>query len=198
MQIIQLSELTEAQLDQAITIFVEGLYPYIGASITKDKTKLHILFKHMLDPAQVIVALQDDRVVGICGWGKRGSHAAKACRKQLVQQLGLYGNGVHLGLNISQPKLKRNDEAAIEYLAVCESVRGQGVGGRLIDYLCDTLPYRSYALETTEENIAAVRLYSKLGFVRNKQHSLLVRVAARVFGVGTPIFMHLELPCTTH
>ncbi|MCL2531010.1 MAG: GNAT family N-acetyltransferase [Oscillospiraceae bacterium] len=198
MKIVKLSELNEAQLDQALTVFVEGLYRYMGASITKDKSKLHILFKHMLDPAQVVVALQEDRAVGICGWGKRGSRAAKACRKLLVQQLGLYGYGVYLGLNVSQPNLKGDDEAAIEYLAVCESMRGQGVGGKLINHLCDTLPYRSYTLETTEENASAVRLYSKLGFVRSKNHSLLVRVAARVFGVGTPIFMHLELPCITH
>jgi len=193
MQIDKLSELSEAQLDQAVSVFVEGLYPYMGASISKDKSKLHILFKHMLDPAQVIVALQDGRAVGICGWGKRGSRAAKPCRKLLVKHLGLYGLGVYVGLNVSQPKLKRDDEAAVEYLAVCESARGQGVGGKLIDHLCKTLPYRSYTLETTKGNTSAVRLYSKLGFARGKNHSLLVRIAARVFGIGTPIFMELTI-----
>ncbi|MCL2445157.1 MAG: GNAT family N-acetyltransferase [Oscillospiraceae bacterium] len=192
MQIVNLSELTETQIDQAITVFVEGLYQYMGASITKDKTKLHILFKAMLDPAQVIVAMQDCCAVGILGWGNRDSHAAKSCRKLLVQQLGLYGIGVHVGLNVSQPKLTRDDEGRVEYLAVCESMRGQGVGGKLINHLCSTLPYRSYMLETTEENTAAVRLYSKLGFVRSEKPSPLVRVAARMFGVGTPVNMRLE------
>ncbi|MCL2195372.1 MAG: GNAT family N-acetyltransferase [Oscillospiraceae bacterium] len=194
MNIVKLSELTETQLDDAIAVFVEGMYPYMGASISRDKAVLHAIFKVGLDPAQVVVALQDDRPVGICGWGKLGSHAAKPSRKLLRQQLGLYGIGVHAGLNVSQPKLKQDDEGRVEYLAVCASMRGQGVGGKLIEHLCATLPYRSYMLETTEENTAAVRLYSKLGFVRSQKHSLLVRITAKIFRIGTPIFMRLELP----
>jgi ribosomal protein S18 acetylase RimI-like enzyme len=96
-------------------------------------------------------------------------------------------------MNTSQPKLKRDDEAAIEYLAVCESARGQGVGSKLITHLQESLPYRSYTLETTKENTAAVRLYSKLGFVKGGKHSLLVRIAARLFRIGTPIFMKLTI-----
>jgi len=187
-----LSELSEAQVDQAIAVYVESFYDYASKLVSKDKTTLHAIFKECFDRSQVYVYLNDERAVGFLGWGTAGNHSAKPNRKALRKHLGLWGAGVHWGMNYYQPKAQGSDDAVIEYVAVCPTVRGQGVGGKLILHLCEHRPYRVYTLETTEENTSAVRLYTRLGFEKlPKKLNPVVRCVARVLKLGTPILMRL-------
>ena len=193
-QIALLSQLNEAQVDQTVAVYVESFYDYASKLVSKDKTKLHAIFKECFEREQVYVYLSDGRAVGFLGWATAGRHSARPNRKALCKHLGLWGHGVHWGMNYYQPKAQDSDDAVIEYLAVCPGARGQGVGGKLIAHLCEHQPYRCYTLETTEENTSAVRLYTKLGFVKlPKKLSPVVRCAARVLGLGTPILMRLAL-----
>ena len=195
-QIVLLSTLNEAQIDQAFHVYVESFFDMLSKTITKDKQKLHAIFKACFDYSQVYVYLHEGRVVGFLGWAKMGSHALKPNRNVLQKHLGaLPGAVVHWALNYYQPKAESETQAIIEYLAVDPDARGKGIGAKLIQHLCNSLAYRSYTLETTAENTSAVRLYTKMGFSRlPKKLSPLVRVFARVCDLGTPILMKLELP----
>jgi|GEM_PF-1490278 len=193
--IIKLSQATPEQIDQAFVAYVESFYePYAKKLISRDKGKLHTIFKACFDHEQVYIYLLDGRAVGFLGWATKGNHAIKPNKKVLRQHVGfLWGTVVAIGFNLSQPLARHDDEAIIEYCAVCPLARGQGVGGKLIAHLCEASGHSAYILETTEENSSAVRLYSKLGFVKlPKKLNLIIRATARMFKLGTPILMKLD------
>ena len=194
-EIMKLSDVTQEQFDQAIEVYVESFYDMMSKTITKDRSKLRTIYEKCFDPSQVYVYISEGRVLGFLGWASAGSHSIKPVRKVMTRHLGLWGHFVHWGLNYYQPKSQGDDHAIIEYLAVDPAARGQRVGAKLIQYLCDTLPYRAYTLETTEENTSAVKLYTRMGFAKlPKKLSPLVRGFARVFGLGTPIYMKMKRP----
>jgi len=193
-EITLLSNVSDAQADQAFTVFVESFYDMMRKTINKDKQTLHALFKESFDRSQVYVCLQDSRPVGFLAYAIAGKQSVVANKNVFRKHLGLWGLGVAWGIGYFQPKAKDENHAIIEYLAVCPSARGQGVGGKLIARLCETGGYRTYTLETTEENTSAVKLYTRLGFVKlPKKLSVLVRGFACARGLGTPIYMKLDL-----
>lgn len=60
------------------------------------------------------------------------------------------------------------DEGEIATLAVAQSARGCGLGQQLLQTLCDWCASRGAArvfLEVRESNVAAQRLYGRLGFI---------------------------------
>ena len=193
-EIKKLSQINEAQAAQAFEVYTESFYDMMSKTITKDKAKLRAIYEACFDRELVYVYLLEGRVVGFLGYATQGNHSIKPQRNVMAKHLGLWGHGVHWGLNYYQPKAESANHAIIEYCAVCPSARGQGVGARLIEHLCDVLPHTEFTLETTEENSSAVRLYSKLGFVKlPKKLSVLVRGFAKVFKLGTPIYMKLQV-----
>ena len=192
--IVKLSEVTQEQFDQAIEVYVESFYDMMSKTITKDRAKLRAIYAECFDPAQVFVYVSEGRVLGFLGWASAGNHSIKPVRRVITKQLGPWGHFVHWGLNYYQPKSQGDDHGIVEYLAVDPAARGQRVGAKLLQYLCDNLPYRAYTLETTDENTSAVKLYTRMGFVKlPKKLSPLVRGFAKVFKLGTPIYMKLEL-----
>jgi len=198
-KIVKLSQVNEAQAAQAFEVYTESFYDMMSKTITKDRAKLHAIYEACFDREMVYVYLSDDKVVGFLGWATGGNHSIKPDKKVMRKHLGLWGIGVSWGLNYAQPKAQGAHHAIIEYLAVCPSARGQGVGGQLIAHLRDTSGHRAYTLETTEENSSAVRLYTKMGFVKlPKKLSVLVRGFAKVFKLGTPIYMKLEVMSLKH
>jgi len=61
------------------------------------------------------------------------------------------------------------DEADVMNLAVCQNCRNKGIAIRLMEQLTALLMekgVKSLTLEVRESNIAAIKLYSKLGFVQ--------------------------------
>lgn len=57
-------------------------------------------------------------------------------------------------------------------LAVSSSFRGQGIATKLVKLAIDAMAARGadeIVLETEEGNVAAMRLYERLGFVRSKK-----------------------------
>jgi len=58
------------------------------------------------------------------------------------------------------------DEGHIMNMAVLEEYRKQGIGQRLMETLFALAPdeVRSYTLEVRESNLAAIRMYKRLGF----------------------------------
>jgi len=193
-EIVKLSEVTEEQFHQAIDVYVESFYDMMSKTITKDKAKLRTIYAECFDREQVYVYISEGRVLGFLGWASAGNHSIKPVKKVMREQLGLWGLAVDWGLNYYQPKSQGDNHAIIEYLAVDPAARGQRVGAKLIQYLCDNLPYRAYTLETTDENTSAVKLYTRMGFAKlPKKLSPLVRGFAKVFKLGTPIYMKMEL-----
>jgi len=191
-QIVLLSKLNETQADQAVAVCVESFYEQ-SKLISKDKRKLHAIFKAILDYNQVYVFVRDGRALGFLGLGTENSHTAKPDRNIMQQHLGrIWGAAVAHFMNYGQPKAEGPDQAVIEYLAVDPDTRGQGIGGQLIQHVLDTLPHRVFFLETTLEN-TAVKLYNKKGFQQiKKKIPLLLRAFAPMLGLGTPIYMWLE------
>ena len=191
-QIVLLSELNEAQVDQAVAVCVESFYKQLKI-ISKDKRVLHAVFKAVLDYSQVYVFVQDGRSVGFLGLGTTGSHSIKPNRTDMQKHLGkIWGALVARFMSYGQPKAKNADQAVIEFLAVDPNTRRQGIGGQLIQHMLGTLPYRDYFLETTLEN-PAVALYNKIGFQQmKKKMPLVLRLVAPIMGLGTPIYMWLK------
>ena len=196
-KITLLSELEQEHIDQAFVVFVEGFYPTLAKTLSKDKAVLRDIFSACFDHSMVYAFLQEDRVVGFLSLG---THAKKSIEPKVEAMQKHFGRQrgkiVAWGFGLANKILAcGEEEASIDYLAVDPDTRGQGVASRMFRHLFETLPYRSYVLETQTINTNARRLYEKLGFrlVPGKHHAWYVVLFSRLFGEGAPLKYRLEL-----
>ncbi len=126
------------------------------------------LLEKTFDPGYAIVALHQDRCVGLAGLQHSDHCFIRLQFSASVRELG-WVRGVLgcIGLRIFDPS-PRKGELRIECLAVAPPMRGQGIGTLLLsatDDLARAKGFRAICLEVIDVNPHARRLYERQGFV---------------------------------
>jgi ribosomal protein S18 acetylase RimI-like enzyme len=190
-EIKKLSELNEEQINQAISVFVDGFFN-VFSSISKDKKKLHKLFKHSFKYEMAYAYLQDGEAVGILGLADYQTRALKLNKEILMEILpGFAGKVtykmVHKALETPHPI--KSQEIFIDYIATNPKCRSKGIGTQLFEFVRKTLRYKHIELEVFSKNPRAKALYEKLGFkVITKRRDFLMILQ----GFGRRIVMRCE------
>jgi len=92
-EIKKLNELEEIQVNQALDVFVEGFYN-VFSSVSKDKSKLHRLFKNSFDYDMTFAYLHDGEVLGFLGIGTYEKRSLKLNKEILFEIMGKVGGKI--------------------------------------------------------------------------------------------------------
>lgn len=192
-EIKKLSELNSSQVEQAIALFVDGFYYIYKKAISKDKALLQQLFIDAFDCDMVFVCLHEKRIVGFLGLGNRIKRCVALNKETFKRLLGKFrGTMIYLQMGgmLHEITVHGTDEGYIDYITTDSDYRGKGIATKLIKYVCDTLPYKSYTLDVLSKNNAAKRLYEHLGFdqIQIKKNPLVM-----LSGFGYQIVMKLDV-----
>ena len=192
-EIKKLNELDESQVNQAMSVFVEGFYN-VFSSVSKDKEKLHRLFKNSFDYNMTYVYLQDGEVLGFLGIGTYEKRSLKLDKEILIETMG-GGLGGKISYKAMSPALekvnvKSPEEVYIDYIATNPEHRSKGIGTKLLEYVRDGLGYKHIELEVFSKNPRAKQLYERVGFKVVKVKFDLITVLQ---GFGKRIMMRLDV-----
>jgi ribosomal protein S18 acetylase RimI-like enzyme len=190
-EVKKLSELNEEQLDQAFVVFVEGFYN-VFSSISKDKEKLHRLFKNSFDYDITYAYLLDGEAVGFIGLASHEKRPMRLSKEFFMEIMGgVAGKITYKAMTAAFDKLNtvNPQDIYVDYIATSPAHRSKGVGSKLIEFVRDTLGYKHIELEVFSKNPRAQQFYEREGFkaIRTKSDLML-----RLQGFGRRIVMRLD------
>ena len=191
-EIVKLSELDDNQVTQAIDVFIDGFYNVFN-SVTKDKAKLHNLFKHSFDYEMVYTYLHDGDVLGFLGLAthqKRPIKLSKAAFAEIMS--GFVGKMAFKSMGAAIEKINVNspDEVCIDYIATSSEHRSKGIGKKLIEFVRDNLGYKHIKLEVFSKNPRAKAFYERIGFTAAGTKS---GIMLSLMGHGKTIAMRMDV-----
>ena len=190
-EIKKLSELSEEHVNQALNVFVEGFYN-VFSSITKDKDKLHKIFKHSFDFDMVYVYLLDDEVVGFLGVADCRKRPLKINKEVFLETIGGFaGKMTYLGVSTAMEKLNvvSPQDIYVDFITTSPEHRSKGIGKQFIEFIRDTLGYKHIELELFSKNLKAKRFYEREGF---KVIKVKFDFMMMIQGFGRRIVMRLD------
>ncbi len=164
------------------------------AVAVRSAARRRLLLEHSLMPDYAIVALADDRIIGIAGLHtSEGSLTGGIGYAGLLSRLGFVeGNRAALLFSLYARNPARG-ELLMDGIAVHRDARGQGVGGRLLDAVAEyglAHGFKRVRLDVIDTNPNAQKLYARKGFKAIKtDHVPYVRWLLK-FGASTT----MELP----
>ena len=191
-EIVKLSGLDDNQVNQAITVFIEGFYN-VFKIVSKDKEKLHKLFKHSFDYEMTYTYLLDGVAVGFLGLATCQKRPIKINKEAFMDMLsGFAGNLVYKSMSAAIEKINVTDpdEICIDYIATSPEHRSKGIGKKLIEYVRDNMGCKYIRLEVFSKNPRAKAFYERVGFktVGAKFNLMLI-----LQGHGKPITMRIDV-----
>ena len=190
-EIKKLSELDDEQVNQAICVFIDGFYN-VFSTISKDKEKLHKLFKNSFDYDMTYAYLQDGEAVGFLGLADYQKRPLKLNKEIFMETIGGFAGKVsYKAMRAAMEKLNvvSPQEIYIDYIAASPEHRSKGVGGKLIEFVRDTLGYKHIELEVFSKNPRAKKFYERAGFKVIKVKKDFVMA---IQGFGRRIIMRLD------
>lgn len=153
----------------------------------------------VLQPNCAFVALVDGKLAGVAGMHSLTDGAfmgGKVDYADLTTKLGwIRGTWAAIVFSFYERK-PAADELLMDGIAVCADMRGQGIGGGLLDaivqYASTTGGFSRVSLDVIDSNPNAQRLYIRKGFcvVHTKNYGWL----KWLLGFGAATRMHLALP----
>jgi len=187
-EIKKLSELNDIQINQAISVFVEGFYNKFSR-ICKDKAKFHKIFKYSFDFNMTYAYLLDGESIGFMGLADCNKRPIKVNKEIYMEETGgIAARASYKALSVNFEKLNVFDpkEIFIDFIATDPAHRSKGVGTKLIKYVHDTLGCKHIGLEVFSKNPRAQMLYERIGFkvVDVKNNLMLI-----VQGFGKRVIM---------
>ena len=189
-EIKKLSELDEKQVDQAIGVFVEGFYN-VFSSISKDKAKLHKLFKFSFDYDMAYAYLQDGEAVGFLGLANHRKRPVALSKEIFMETMsGFAGKVSYKAIRAALEKLNVADpqDICVDYIATSSEHRSKGIGTQIIGFVRDDLGYKHIELEVFSKNPRAKAFYEREGFkVMKIKRDLMTTLQ----GFGSRIVMRL-------
>ena len=191
-EIKKLSELDEKQTNQAISVFVEGFYN-VFSNISKDKEKLHKLFKNFFDYDMSYAYLQDGEAVGFIGLADYRKRPLKLNREIFMETMGGFaGRMSYNAMTAAMEKLNvvSPQDIYIDYIATDPKHRSSGIGTKLIEFVRNGLGYKHIELEVFSKNPRAKQFYERVGFktVKVKRDFIMA-----VQGFGRRIVMRMDI-----
>jgi len=190
-EIKKLSELEESQVDQAIDVFIEGFY-FTLSSVSKDKDKLHKLFKSFLDYSMTYAYLQDSIAIGFLGLADHLKRPVKLNWEDYTQIMGKFASKMaYKAMSAAFEKVKDigHQEILIDFIATSPEHRSKGIGTQIISFIRDVLGYKKIQLETYSKNTRAITFYERLGFKVTKVNKNLMM---KISGYGSLVTMRFE------
>lgn len=175
-------------------LFADGFKEWLGF-FSKDPKKLAAAFAHMFVLDQFYVALHKGQVIGMAACTNGTSLSIKLDKQELRKHLGWYKG------TIASVFLKKEFEApfvnplpgvgSIEFVGTVSEFRGQGVATQLIRHILEHTSYKVYLIEeVADTNMAAIKLYNKLGFEEYKRREIPSHRAKKI-GVNHIVSLRL-------
>jgi len=190
-QIKILCELDEKQVNQAITVFVEGFYN-VFSSIFKDKEKLHKLFKYSFDYDMAYAYLQDGEAIGFLGLANYRKRPVVLNKEVFMEMMGGFAGKVSykaISAALGKPNITDPQDICIDYIATSPEHRSKGIGTEFIRFMRDNLDYKHIKLEVFSKNTRAKAFYEREGFrVIKVRRDLMMMLR----GFGSCILMRLD------
>lgn len=154
-------------------IFAEGFTQWLGY-FSKDPRIIAEAFAHIFVLDQFYVALHNRRVVGMAACTDGTSLSVRLDRKELRKHLGFYKGtlaGIFLKKEFEAPFVQPSPATgSIEFVGTAADCRGQGIATQMIRHIVEQTPYESYLIEeVADTNLAAMKLYNRLGFEEYKR-----------------------------
>ena len=169
MEYSKASELPFDPRQQMGRIFATGFYQWLK-HFSKDVTNLAEAFAHIFELEHFYVAVQNGEIAAIVACTAGKPSPIRLDRKTLCRTLGFFRGNMACAvltkslINHVYPFELSGTTGTIEFVATAPEHRGKGVAGELITHVMDVMPFADYVLEVVDTNVAAVRLYEKLGF----------------------------------
>ena len=194
-EIKKLSELDENQLNQALTVFIEGFYN-IMSGISKDKEKLHHLFKNSFNYDITYAYLQNSEAVGFLGLGNNQKRALNLNKSIFAEMLPeklprFAGESMYKAMykTMCKPHTCGTEEIYIDFIATNPEYRSTGIGTKLIEFIRRDLAYKTIRLDVMTKNTRAKKFYERMGF---KVIKTKLDLMPRLQGFGGRIIMKWE------
>ncbi|MNM77034.1 Acetyltransferase (GNAT) family protein [compost metagenome] len=164
--ISNLAELGDDEARQATGIFVEGFYDMLRF-FSADPVRLAKALEHALVKEQIYVAMEGEKVLGIFAYSVGQKRPFRFNLTVLRHTLGWIKGGLFYHFvrqELGKPLDLADRQCYFEAVATAKEARGRGVASLLNNELISRLGYEDYILEVVDTNIAAIRLYEKLGY----------------------------------
>ena len=194
-EIKKISELDEDRMNQAINVFLEGFYDIVSG-VSKDKEKLHWLFKNSFDCEITYAYLQNGEAVGFLGLGNNEKRALNLNKELFMKILpeklpSLAGKSMYKAMYLSmcKPHIGSPHEIHIDFIATNPEHRSTGIGTKLIEFIRYDLGYRVIKLDVMTKNPRAKKFYERMGF---KVIKTKLDLMTRLQGFGGRILMKWE------
>ena len=164
------ADLLERNIHPEISaLFIDSFRQYLNFLI-KDTPKLIAAFSHMMLPDCFYVALINGEIAGIAACTDGKTCPIRPNKRDMCRHLGkIKGTVAFIRLkrkleNHTVPFSLKKTTGFVEFVATAERFRGQGVASSIIRYIFKATAFQEYILAAENTNIAAIRLYVKLGF----------------------------------
>ena len=130
------------------------------------------ILEKSLIPEQAIVALHQDQLVGVSGLQYGGRCFVDARVSAFVHEFGwVWGLFKFAQFVLFFAQRERKGEIIIDGFVVRASMRGKGIGTRLLEAVFDFAQangFEAVSLQVVDTNPGARRLYERMGFVPTK------------------------------
>jgi len=164
---------------EAAKIYFDAFRRKLNPILKSPETAVAVL-QHDLDEQQAIVALHQDRLVGLVGIQHNNRHFIEIRQDTLIREFGWFSGRVRHALRLLLSRPYQTGELLMDGIAVTSEMRGYGIGTRLLNAAIEFAQknaYQTIRLDVVDTNPDARRLYERMGFVATKTeyYGLLTR-----------------------
>ncbi|MEL6308510.1 MAG: GNAT family N-acetyltransferase [Chloroflexota bacterium] len=157
----------ENEIERTATLYYEAFRQKLQP-IFRDETRGIAVLSQSMQTDYGIVALVDDKVVGIAGFKDAQGSLTNIQPHNVTDVFGFFGGWARLlALSLFERKVEPN-VLLMDGIVVDASMRGKGIGSRLLDAVIDHAGENGYSqvrLDVVDTNPRAQQLYERKGFV---------------------------------
>lgn len=162
-------------------------------ALSKDSKVIANAIKDGLLIEKFFVAIVDDKVAGTIAVTDSSQRATDVSSMKLYKNLGIikgfFANSI-LKEEFESPLDFPTTTGYIEFVAVKEKFRGAGISSLMLENAIKSTNYENYALDVTDVNHVAIKIYEKFGFEEFKR--IPVKRFAKQKGFNAKIYMRLN------
>lgn len=169
-----LTGLPEHLREQAAHIYVDAFQRKLRPIMGTPQVMVAMLREHC-STANAIVAMHNDKLVGLTGVHHNGTTFVHLPRRAFQQRFGWLRGLCKYGLLALLERPMQPGELLMDGIAVDPSCRGQGIGTRLLNGVFDFARlhcYQTVRLDVIDTNPGARKLYERMGFTAIKTASV--------------------------
>ncbi|NNF96474.1 MAG: GNAT family N-acetyltransferase [Halobacteria archaeon] len=174
MQIDYLDYLPDEFRDSAIQLYLSALKDKLEPILGADGRAQEALGSNMVTD-RCIVAIYDQKLVGILGMQTDKGSFLNPTLKTLVKSYGILGGIFRMGGLALLHHPTAPDELYVDGVAVVDELRGEGIGSKLfgmLERIALEKGIQKISLDVIDTNHRAKALYERLGFAETKQRTL--------------------------